>query len=241
MINKIVDRVLYSLLGILFSLLLIILYIYQNPPTIKKANTPLDKLFEYAKTGDLVFLSGDTYAERIIRWLTSSPFSHVGMLLRSNVDNQLYIWEADIGQGFREGPRLMLLTDKFKRYKGLKICGWKRLTDYGVLQRYASKRPPTIDDVESILERYVNYGMDTWMISWILSTDEGSWSSRETGDVFCSELISLTMQDLGMIREGTILAKYSPGDIDRGRLSLKAGYNYEETVYCDFSGGVFHH
>lgn len=167
--------------------------------------TSLDVLRQ-AQTGDLIFLSGDSLNERFIRWVTGGAYSHVGILVRE-LDNttgleEVYVWEADLGQKHRSGPRSILLRDKLAHYKGLRVGGWRRCVS-----------ELNTEDVMNVVNKYINCEMDMVMTSWIFS-----YRPKSPGDslpkVFCSELVALTLQDLNVIPSDRRAVTFSPKDLE---------------------------
>lgn len=169
----------------------------------------LENFMRNADNGDLVFFSGKTYGDNICKFFSSSYYSHVGMLVREideNGKNVLYIWDADIGQGMKPGPRLQPVSDKIKRYSGHKYMAWKKIK---------GNRPKTLD-ILKIVMKYKNYEQDTVMGKWIFD-----FFPRKDKHIFCSELIALTLQQLGILPDDFSPYNYSPQNL----YDLKKNYN----------------
>ncbi len=188
----------------------------------------LDDLMENADNGDLVFMSGDTKGERMCRWCTDSMYSHVGMLFREKHpetgENILYIWDADLGQQMKDGPRVQRLQDKLDKYKGFPYLMWRKL--------FSNERPST-ENIMKVVEKYKNHTFNNYMWKW--------WANKlvnvETGSsVFCSELIALTMQDanIGMMSSDKSPAWYSPESFAYLIEGLKDGFSYGSHVFVKF-------
>lgn len=196
---------------------------------------PLQDLYDNAKNGDLIFFSGNTKGERTCRWCTGSMFSHVGILFREihedTGEDILYIWDSDIGQKTKDGPRVMVLKDKINRYKGYPFVMWRKLK-----VQYESERPTT-ENFLDVISKYKNYDFDNKIISWWVSNfhilhEIVKSFSRHT--LFCSELIALTMQHesiniLNKYRKG---AWYSPASFYSKNIDgLKPNYSYENNTF----------
>jgi hypothetical protein len=156
-------------------LILICLYVYLMIPYPYSSSNPLDEL----NTGDLIFFSGKSMSESVIKLVTFYEFSHVGMIVKD--DGETYIWEADIGQGRKEGPRLIKLLDKLEAWKK------RGYLTMGVRKRLSSLG--TSDIIPSIKEVF------DWEMSfspWIFSHEETS-----KGKIFCSSLVAKTLNDIG--------------------------------------------
>ncbi len=184
----------------------------------------VDDLLQNANNGDLVFMSGDSRGERVCRWFSGSMYSHVGMLFReihpATGEDVLYIWDADIGQGYRNGPRVMKLQDKLDKYKGFKYLLWTPLIG----------ERPTTENIMKIVAKYKDYGFDDWMLSWI----HPIFKSKESKDVFCSELIALTMQELDMLATQYRATSYSPASFLENVKGLHEKYIYSDGMYVKF-------
>ena len=202
-------------------------HLSQNP---NLPQATLKEFYDKADNGDLILLAGDTRGERSCKWATGSVFSHVGMLFREShpdtKEDVLYIWEADIGQGSRKGPRVMFLKDKLQRYKGLKVFGWRQLI---------GPRPLT-ERILELVPRYSKMTLDSQMWPWILSSSLplSRWS-KNSKKVFCSELLTMTLQDLKMLDPKETPHRYSPQDFHQTEvLGLLPQWNYSKTTFVRF-------
>lgn len=186
----------------------IYLFLIFCPPRIDNydfENVNVDEIYEKGNNGDLIFLIGDTYGERLCRSITRCPFSHVGILFRETNEKGkdiLYVWESDLGQGYDDGPRVVELKNKLKKYKGLKFGGWRVLR---------GERPKT-EDILNCIHKYIKYDFDNNMSSWFVSNISFLHDMVKYNDkVFCSELIAMTFQDLGILNKTKKPTWYSPG------------------------------
>ena len=208
-------------------------YIAKNKDTLKWSS--LENVLECVDNGDLIFMAGDTRGERICRWCTGSMFSHVGMLFReknSNDEDVVYIWEADLGQSTKDGPRVIKLTDKLNKYKGFRYFAYRSLN---IIPGCSTKRPK-LEDILSIINEYGTYDFDDTMMKWWVSEKFKFLLPlfKDTNKVFCSELIALTMQRLGMIDDNKIPEWYSPESFVSYVSGLKFQYNYSPMTYVEF-------
>jgi len=188
-----------------------------------------EKLLNEVQTGDVLLFEGDTYGERVMKWCTDSFFSHVSLVIRITNDQEtkVYLWEADLGQRKKEGPRLIELSEKFQRYRGNKVCGWRQL------------KGPSIDPRRFVplIDKYLSFEMDHRVLTWWFS----GWFTlfyplfKTENKVFCSEFVALTLQELGIMKKDRLPSWYSPGDFYRNTdLSLEKGYSYGPIRFCRF-------
>lgn len=205
-------------------------YVTEHNEKLKWQN--YDCFLKEANNGDLVFMSGDSRGEKVCKWMTNSLFSHVGILFREYNENTeediLYIFDSDLGNKIREGPRICRFTDKVNRYHGSSYIGWRKLT---------GKRPST-SDILKIVEKYCkNYTFDNTMLKWFTSDGFLSFMDpvvKNNNEVFCSELVALFYQN-SLIRvlkspeEGGKKAHYyTPNKFVKTIKDLNAGFDFEE-------------
>lgn len=221
---------------VVFSAYAMLLY---TAPSVKnivfsaKSYVPIKKIYSEAQTGDLIFMSGDSWGERLCRRLGNSAFSHVGMIIRekanekTGVPEEIYIWEADLGQSYRDGPRVIKLRDKLARYTGENIIGWKQLS--GFIKGEKLEIPS--EKIMKIVEEYKNHSFDFSMIRWLF----GNWASKKEGKVFCSELIALTLQhpSIYILSNKVPAHSYSPGSFGEFSINdhLLGEWMYSDMIY----------
>lgn len=102
-----------------------------------KSKRVLDKIHEYQplninlrfyeamreefKTGDLLFFSGNHWLSGLIRWRSKSAWSHVGMVVRIEELDRVFLIESVLEVGVRMLPLSFIYKDydgKSKPYKG---------------------------------------------------------------------------------------------------------------------------
>lgn len=212
------------LIFIFVIILLFYLYIIFFPPKIESYSfkeVDYENFLQEADNGDLIFLCGQTYGERVCRSMCRCPFSHVGILFREkNQEGEsiLYIWECDLGQGYNNGPRVVLAKDKLKKYKGNIIAGWKK---------FQKDRPSTSNILECV-NKYIKYDFDNVMGSWFFSGVPLIYKLFKYQDkVFCSELVAMTYQDLGILPKKDKAFSYSPGTFFRDENNFSSLFQFK--------------
>ncbi len=190
---------------------------------------PLAQVLAEADNGDVLLFA--SARNKFVRYVTDSPFTHVALVFRdrdaAGRGKVAYVWDADLGQGCRAGARVATLADKLARVKGgATIAGWKRL---------ASPRPPTAR-VLRVISQYLACGMDHLMLRWAACQLFGTAGGRAAAprNMFCSELVARTSQDLGLLRTDTPPVRYAPGDWHKNVLDLAPGVAYGPTAYFRF-------
>lgn len=198
----------------------------------------VDELYEVAQTGDILLMSGTSFNEKVVKWWTGAPVSHVGLIVKEDHPgptdtDTLFMWEADVGQGSVDGSRLIPLRQKLRMYKGEHTAIYIPL-----LSNW--KRPVPVIGPEGMemLRKYVHTThkpMDRLFTRYFF----GSTSSAST--VYCSELACNTLQVAGVMRgEEAALspADWFPtgmnaGDTRAGRM-LQMPYSYRPWYILSF-------
>jgi hypothetical protein len=219
------DGWIWILLGLIFLIFTVLFLAFRKAPL--KNTILLEELLKEANTGDLVFFSGTTLAERAIKIYTRSPFSHVGIIFK-DVDEHgkqiPFLWEADIGQSQKDGPRVIKLSDKIERWKGDRRIGFRK---------YKGDRPSK-EVMMGIVSNYINLDMDSSMMSWLWSSYPSSkifQSNHDPKKVFCSELVAITLQTLGILSRSDHPTSYSPATFAK-KFPTRKG-EYEELMVCE--------
>ena len=177
------------------ALLVLIIWIYLFPPEIYDDTSHLPSfrdIRDQVSTGDLILLSGNTYGEKMIRWGTGSPWNHVGMVVTKQDDRHrsVWLWECDIGQGFKSGVRLVPLALKLTKWKhGKRIGAWIKLNTVYNLSYSELKTPSEFLERKSLkpfMESENGKKIETRFYSYLLShiTDTSNDQSY-----YCSELM----------------------------------------------------
>lgn len=199
------------------------------------------ELFQKIKNGDLLFFSGESQGEKTIRFFHNSYYSHMCLVFvdERGIDiptpeNSIFVWEADLGQKYKDGPRIARLSEKLDRWKGMKIGMWMRYVPADAL---GEERPQTID-ILNIAQGYLDSGvkMDTFMASWFFSRWPGSFifNFLKGKGVFCSELVVDTLQKLGIVSKERHPSWYSPESFVRGEVPVIKG-TYGSPAYFSLS------
>lgn len=145
-------------------------YVYFFVPTPKPVKEKID--VNALNIGDLVFMCGNTYAEKVFRGIGECPYSHVGIVVE--LENKKCMLEADVGQGYRSGVRVIPLETKFERWKGFR-------KNIGV-RKFNGNLSKLKGQLEGIIGKDMR-NMDNMFWSWVSG-------SPQENVVFCSQLVS---------------------------------------------------
>lgn len=230
----------------IISVLLIFLYFYilASAPNIesyaKKNEKHLnwveyDDVLDKVENGDLILLAGDTHGEKLCRWFPGSVFSHVGLLFREKHkdtgEDKVYIWDCDLGQGYKEGVRLSILDNKIRRYKGFRIGALKKL------KVNLGQKRPNARDIVGLYQKYKDLDFDHVIATWFLADHPKLYNmAKDPEKVFCGEMVAEALQGLGVMKKDRVPAWHVPGDFYRpeNRLHLEDGYEYGATYFFHF-------
>lgn len=152
------------------------------------------------KTGDLLFFRGLSWVEKTIQSYTKCRYNHVAMVVIDR--GTRYLWEADVGENYRQGPRLIPLEVKLSKWRG---------TSEVALRPINQEIP--IDQVLSIAKGKLDKAFDKSMFRWLLE-----WWPREEECYFCSELIAETLVGVGLLGAEKRTSAYSPKDLAFGNI-----------------------
>lgn len=231
----------WLIFAISIFLILFYFYILASAPKIEdyvKKNEKRLNWLEYedmlneVENGDLILLAGDTHGEKLCRKFPDSIFSHVGVAYREKHhetgEDKVYIWDCDLGQGYKEGVRMSLLDNKIQRYQGFRIGALKKLK-----VKSGNQRPKT-QDIVDLYQKYKDLEFDHVIATWFLADYPKLYKlAKDPEKVFCGEMVAGVLQDLGVMKKDRFPAWYVPGDFHRpeSRLHLEDGYEYGTTYF----------
>ncbi|AHA45916.1 putative peptidoglycan peptidase [Insectomime virus] len=109
------------------------------------------------------------------------------------IGGKLFLWEADIGQGKKKGPRMIPFDQKLKRYKGYKTAAVVRI-----------KKELEMDSFLKAAEKNFDLSMDECMFAYFLGRSE------HDNTVFCSELLAKTLRDSGVVKKKELCRGIAP-------------------------------
>lgn len=169
------------------------------------------------KTGDIVLFSGKYPRSWVIRGLTRSPWSHVGMVYLMPEHEQVHVWESTKppkGRNpseLRNGVQLSLLSNRVRNYNG--SLAIRRL-------RGVSLSSENLDDLKKLRKELDGkpYEEDLWEL--FSSAYEGPFGENDEEDLsslFCSELVAEAYQCLGLLGTGKPSNEYVPADFSVSR------------------------
>lgn len=184
-------------LGLVLVILIIVLTVccmikYSHPRLelidIMKPPIPLSKFDGRFKTGDLLFMSCAGSSQDIIKALTNSSLSHCAMIVvpprDKYPDTPILLWECDVGQRYRPGPRLVPMKEKIERYD---------MEKEGLMLLLPTKReiefePLLLFIIECMQEMEFDNTLLSFLIPFVFPSKY----------VYCSNIIAKTLNHFGI-------------------------------------------
>ena len=171
---------------------------------------------QYAKerdkiqTGDLILFSDGrltSWISWLIRKVTSSKYQHVGLTLVTEAEGVVFVLESTtLGMGFKEGVQINLLSDRVRCLSKKHKCFIRHVKE--PIKR-SKKR-----DLWGMRTKYQGTEYESSLIDLFLAGV--GWNRRKggTGDtsIFCSELIAICLQYIGILDPLKDPAEYNPSD-----------------------------
>jgi len=168
-----------------------------------------------AATGDLLLFSGNSRYSKFISFFTTSPWTHVGVVVKS-IRHGLCMIESvnkadecvDVVSGrSKSGVRMVSVRHKIEAYKG-KMVVWRRVCGT-VLSETAAL---------AFYERYKECEYERNKMELMRSSFSAVCPNRQpdTSSMFCSELIAQFMMEAGIIDAKKRPSNaYTPCDLER--------------------------
>jgi len=169
------------------------------------------------KTGDIVLFSGNSLISSGIKIVTSSVWSHVGMILKIPQYDMVFVWEsttltklADAIDGkTKQGVQLVLLSDRVDTYDGIMSVRHlsKEVSEHSVFElmkfrQTVKNRPYEESKIELIKSAYDG---------WLGDNDE------DLSSLFCSELVAEAYQRMKLVSEKLPSNEYTPADFSAAK------------------------
>lgn len=185
-------------------------------------------------TGDIALFSGDGWESSVVQLGTLSPWSHVGMVVRTGQfrgkkgadPDDLYLWHSldqrvrhcpdMLGKPrkLRDGPQLISLSGAFRAYKG--SCFLRRLSPRAMEIVTASRARQ--EETMAFMRTAVTTHYEICLNELFYAAYDGPGGKNPSEDgssYFCSELVACTYQVLGLLPDGRAAKQaneYTPVD-----------------------------
>lgn len=164
------------------------------------------------KTGDILLFSGRGPASRLIQIGTGSKWSHVGMVLRDDLDlimsweSTMLVKQPSLDSGIIEtGVMILNLSRRIAEYNG----------EIAVRPLYAPLNVGQIAKLIEMRKRVRKVPYEKNYIELIRSAYDGPFGANKEEDlssIFCSELIAAYFKLIELLRRDKNSNEYTPRD-----------------------------
>lgn len=198
-----------------------------------------DDFLAQAQTGDLVLFHGVSTESQAVEAITSGPYSHATMVVvLPNGDKTL--WQA-------AGERLEFDPVKGSLHDGAQLGDlaqtvtllYHHWNDEPHYRPVTWNRPATLaNDVLAFVGQLegrpfpdIPVMLGNWLVGKNLDIDLAS------GSVFCSELVAMTYQALGLLPDDPVPNSYCPSDFssEYGHVGLQGGATFGDDLAIDLN------
>lgn len=202
------------------------------------------------KTGDIILFESPLWGSRLIEIGSDSPYSHVAMVVRLKGIDEPLLWESSL---------VDFLEDKLnnEKFKGVHLVSLKAVIDYcGVSHDYlfALRRSSATfsEEMYGKLEAFMKSvdGIAFPSIpNFVLQYANGRYfedSGDKSKTYFCSELLTETLQTVGLMDKSILPNSISPGNYStyksKSEVKLLSGNHFspEEFFIADDQVYVTH-
>ena len=205
------------------------------------------QLVDSFKTGDIIVFESPLWGSRLIEIGSDSPYSHVAMVVRLKGIDEPLLWESSL---------VNFLEDKLnhEKFKGVHLVSLKAVIDYcGVSHNYlfALRRLSTsfTDDMYVELETFMKSvdGIAFPSIpNFVLQYANGRYfedSGDKSKTYFCSELLTETLQSVGLMDKSILPNSISPGNYStyksKSEVKLLSGNHFGSEEFFIADGQVY--
>ena len=170
------------------------------------------------KTGDIILFSSHlSLFGRVIRIFTRSQWTHVGVVIRFNDPfDVVTLWEADQGVGCVYLTNLGSRVKQFRgditvrHLKGIELSDSDIAALYNIREKFKYLKYERLPFIQ-LLRSALDYGWGFF----------GKNQVRDLSELFCSELVAETLQQLGLLSKELPSNEYVPGDFSEKNTNFK--------------------
>tara|TARA_R110000744_G_scaffold285481_1_gene396846 strand:- start:29 stop:598 length:570 start_codon:yes stop_codon:yes gene_type:complete len=150
------------------------------------------------KTGDIILFSGKCFVSRVIKFVTNSPWSHIGMIVNNPEHDTPMLYESSHDHGVRLTPfneyRRAFVGDMALRRLKHDLSD-KEHYRLRIFKNQVRGTPFEANAVQMLAS------VPAW---WFLSSRE------DLSSMFCSELVAQCYKEIGLLGQDRASNKYTP-------------------------------
>jgi hypothetical protein len=178
------------------------------------------------KTGDIVIVGYNNVFGKIVKSLTSSVWTHSGVLWRDPKTNFLYVIELCV-------------------YKKLKIKGiakvpfdiWIELNkkhNLGLL-KYSGSIEVCSNKMDEIFKKYENIELDKFNYKWYRFLYTQNYKQEKERNIYtCFEFTIKLLQEVGVYKKNYLCSSYFPGDIGNNNIKTNLNFYYQPVIKISY-------
>lgn len=191
------------------------------------------QIFPDIDTGDLVLFSGKGGESTVVRILSNSRWSHIGMAVRVAESDDVLLWESAPSEDLAElahihapgGVRLIPMRERLRHYVG----------HVAVRHLHVHRHAEMLSSLHAFREEIAGrpYEQDRWeLFKAPYDGPFGGNSKEELSSVFCSELVAAAYQRMGLLPPDPPSNEYIPADFasEAGLMLLEGSLGPERPI-----------
>lgn len=205
---------------------------------LKRMTVDYSELKDHLQTGDVVLMKGMYLSSHTIEFIEHNDWSHAAIVVLArdidfDSDDPILLWESNIKQEKRkfkdekvidlltgdekDGPQLVSLLERMK-------MNYKHKEDgkFAIRNLYTDRTPEMYTKLKETINKYKDAGFPSSKEEFLYPI-EGRYKGFDApkDKIFCSELVSLTYQALGLLSTMHPANAYVPADYsDANSVSL---------------------
>jgi len=169
------------------------------------------------QTGDILLFAGKGFISQVIKRMTGSPWSHVGMVYRPAEDVVL-CWESTTLTKVKDeyagrpvkGVQLVQLSARVGTYDG--AIAWRRLI--------TPRSPATLAEIDRLRHELAGRPYEEDVLDLVRAALRRN-DVEDAQTLFCSELVATVYRAVGWLPPLPLPANYQPGDWDGDGLAAR--------------------
>lgn len=193
-----------------------------------KMKVPFEQLKSQMQTGDLMLFNGQYSGSKFIEILERSEWSHVGIIVKFENDEEPYIWEATSLTNVEDiifkdqitGVKMVSLRERMEHY-GDELEKYEA-ANFGYRKMNVDRAKDLNDMVVQLHKKY--HGIEDpsfWEMIWDVVQGRFFRKSIPLDKFFCSEFVAEMYLQLGFIDEEKPINAYMPSDFsEKGKNHL---------------------
>ena len=174
-----------------------------------------DQLRTRLRSGDIVLFSATGFISRMIRLVTRSKWSHVGVVYRPDPNGTVFVYESTT-MSKRRGVQTTDLKGRVMRYQGriaIRTLEGVERTD---------KHYQAMDVVRDMM-RGKDYERSFAELTRSVFGKFGFYQKQDNSSQFCSELVANVLQGMALLRLRRTPNSYTPADFAK-QLDTSEGF-----------------